>query len=144
MLSKKRLSAEIYLLTGAAWVCIFFISFQRLASWLGTIHSETLWNEAATQDQMLLRIRHAVHRISKKTWWKSECFVRASTIAWMLRRRGYSYTIYLGVAKDQDQHLIAHAWIRSGSQWLSGAKKRAEYTVVATISYVPPQRKMGT
>ncbi|MFC5702610.1 lasso peptide biosynthesis B2 protein [Cohnella faecalis] len=136
----KQVALEALCLMATARFCMLFIPFRRLAPHLGTIHTDTLMDPRSQGNPQLIEIKRTVHRIGKKTWWKSECFVRASAIAWMLRRRGRGYTIYLGVAKDEAQQLIAHAWIRSGAQWMSGAGQRDRYTVVATFS-AQPRRK---
>jgi hypothetical protein len=115
-------------------ILIFFVPFRRLAPLLGNIHTEMPLDESMKKKRAPLIIHQRVMAVSKLTPWKSECFVRASAIAMMLRRRGYGYTIYLGVARDEQQKMIAHAWIRCGARWLSGSGKRKQFTVVATFS----------
>ncbi len=51
----------------------------------------------------------------------------------MLKRRRFSSTIYLGVLKDDQEGMKAHAWIRYGEQILTGAQGHRQFTVVATF-----------
>ncbi|GAE44160.1 hypothetical protein JCM21738_846 [Mesobacillus boroniphilus JCM 21738] len=52
----------------------------------------------------------------------------------MLQRRGINSTLYLGTAKDETGKLIAHAWLRSGSYYVSGAEEMNRFTVVSKFS----------
>jgi hypothetical protein len=52
----------------------------------------------------------------------------------MLQRRRIPSTLYFGVAKDPDGNLKAHAWLRSGTQMVTGAAGRKQFTVVATFA----------
>ena len=40
----------------------------------------------------------------------------------MLEKRNIESTLYLGIAKDEKGELIAHAWLRSGPFYVSGAE----------------------
>lgn len=74
-------------------------------------------------------IGYVVNWVCKRTPWESKCLVRALTAQRMLRKRRISSTLYLGCGK-MDGKLVAHAWIRSGSQFLTGGNGD-EYTMVA-------------
>ena len=41
----------------------------------------------------------------------------------MLERRNIESTLYLGTAKDDQGQFIAHAWLRSGPFYLTGAEE---------------------
>jgi hypothetical protein len=49
----------------------------------------------------------------------------------MLRRRDLSGTLYLGVAKDGDGKIQAHAWLRCGNDILTGGRSYQRYAIVA-------------
>jgi hypothetical protein len=59
--------------------------------------------------------------------------VQALAAKWMLQHRRIPSTMYFGVAKDATGQLRAHAWLRSGSQVLTGSEGCQEFTVVATF-----------
>ena len=40
----------------------------------------------------------------------------------MLERRKIESTLYLGTAKDENGKMIAHAWLRSGPFYITGAE----------------------
>jgi hypothetical protein len=51
----------------------------------------------------------------------------------MLNRRHIDSTLYLGVAKEKGS-LIAHAWLRCGSRYVTGKEGVEKFTVVSTFA----------
>ena len=78
--------------------------------------------------------------MSRYTFWESECLVKAMAGMKMLERRGIESTLYLGTAKDETG-LIAHAWLRSGTFYVSGAEVMERFTVVAQFAKEIKQTK---
>ncbi len=66
--------------------------------------------------------------------WQSKCLDQAIAAHQMLRRRGVPSTLYLGVAKEGDSALSAHAWVRCGRLLVVGGEGRHRYTVVNTFA----------
>ena len=60
--------------------------------------------------------------MSRYTFWESQCLVKAIAAMKMLERRQIESTLYLGTAKDENGKLIAHAWLRSGPFYITGAE----------------------
>ena len=133
-IKSRLLLLEALFFLGLARLLMLSIPFKKLASIMGKANTETIMERSEKSDQQKNTLRRIVHQASEKTWWESKCLVRAIALAWMLKRRGYSYTIYLGVGKDEKNEMIAHAWIRSGDVWLSGEEQRDKFTVVGTFS----------
>lgn len=52
----------------------------------------------------------------------------------MLKEKDVSRTIYLGVKKDENNTMLAHAWIRCGKYVVTGGANKCEYTVVAKFT----------
>ena len=65
---------------------------------------------------------------------ESECLVKAIAGMKMLEKRNIESTLYLGTAKDENGELIAHAWLRSGPFYISGAEVMERFTVVAKFA----------
>jgi hypothetical protein len=76
------------------------------------------------------RIADAVRIASRCAWWECKCLVRAMAAMRMLKRRGIESTLYLGTGRDEAGRLAAHAWLRSGSRYITGAEERRRFTVV--------------
>jgi hypothetical protein len=52
----------------------------------------------------------------------------------MLKWRGVPSTLYLGLAKNNETQLEAHAWLRCGEHVLTGYKGMGRYTVIASFA----------
>ena len=84
--------------------------------------------------RQIKQIAGAVDVMSRYTLWESKCLVRAIANMRMLARRGIESTLYLGTGKDKQGKLIAHAWLRSGPIYLSGADVMKDFIVVETFA----------
>lgn len=85
--------------------------------------------------EYISRIGWAIRAVSGRTPWESKCLVQAITGKVMLRRKRIHNTLYLGVAKDGDNKMQAHAWLRVGGQVLTGGGfVDNSYTVVAMFA----------
>lgn len=80
------------------------------------------------------QIAGAVDLMSRYTLWESKCLVRAIANMKMLERRRIASTLYLGTGKDEQGKMIAHAWLRSGTIYLSGAEVMKNFVVVETFA----------
>lgn len=63
---------------------------------------------------ILDRIRHSTIRANRTAIWKNICLVQSFAARWMLQRRGIESTMTIGVARDAQGKMIAHAWLSSG------------------------------
>jgi len=84
------------------------------------------------------RVGAMVERASRATWWRSMCLEKALAGKWMLRRRGVSSTMYVGMAR-QGGEFVAHAWLVAEGQTLTGAAK----TTYATLAAFREPRKLS-
>lgn len=132
---KLVFEAAIYLL-GARFE-VWFLPFRRLAMGLGQEMAESPTEENEAQRAISARIGWAVQGLGENLPWMGQCLVQAVAATRMLRRRRIPSTLYFGVAKDTGE-FMAHAWVRSGTQIIIGAKSRHAFTVVATFAAVCP------
>lgn len=108
--------------------------FPKLSRVLGKSMHETPVTGREQDLVKLKKISSIIGLVSKHTLWQSQCLVRALAAMRMLKRRRMESTIYLGTAKDERGGLIAHAWLRSGSFYITGAEEMKRFTVVHTFS----------
>jgi hypothetical protein len=85
------------------------------------------------------KIQDAIYIMGNHTFWDSKCLVRAIAAMRMLGRRKIASTLYLGTAKDKHGHLIAHAWLRSGPQIITGREEHHKFTVLNTFAKTYPE-----
>ena len=125
----KKLLFESYFYLGWARI-LKSIPFVKVAPSLGEQMKETAMFSSLTNKQMLKDISQAIHLASKYTFWESQCLVKAIAAMKMLERRKIDSTLYLGTAREKSGQFIAHAWLRSGSFYITGSEGMERFTVV--------------
>lgn len=125
---------EAYIYTGIARMLILFMPFNKLKNRMGNLKKESHSEVDLASYRIARDISWAVTNASRHTPWESKCLVQALTAQRMMRKKGISTTIYLGVRKDGKNEIIAHAWIRCGSYYLTGGEFREQYAVVAKFT----------
>lgn len=123
-------------LTGYYRFVILFIPFKKLALRMGTLGRENLIEPDEKMLPYIKSVRKTVMLVSKNTPWESLCFVQALTAQKLLQRKHISNTVYLGLAKDDDNKPIAHAWIKSGEKIVVGEKGAHKFSVIAKFGSV--------
>ncbi len=129
-----RLLAEAGACLVAARLAVWFVPFRRLATGLGDEMAESPVEVTEAQRATVAPIGWAIRRLGRRLPWMRQCLVQAVAVTWMLQRRRIPSTLYFGLAKDTSGELKAHAWVRSGTQVLTGAKGRYGFTVMATFA----------
>lgn len=127
------------LLEAAIWltiarIAILMLPFRRVARYCGQQTTEVPVVDAPEHKNLLKQISWAVTVISHYLPWEPKCLAQALVAKMMLKRRGISSTLYLGLAKNRDNELRAHAWLRSGTVFLTGSQGKNQFTVVSTFT----------
>jgi hypothetical protein len=118
----------------AARLVVLVLPFRTLSRHLGTAMVESAADDDRARADLLRRIAWAIGAGSRRAPWRCLCLEQGIAGKMMLRVRKVSNTLYLGVARDGDRHVIAHAWLRSGHMYLTGAAGRSQYTVVSMFA----------
>lgn len=134
-----RLSvAEMGLLTEAtvglvvSGILIRCWRFRALAARLGRHMAESPIDQDRDQRAIAQTIQWAIRAVARRLPWHPVCLPQALTAQWMLRRRGVTSTLYLGIAPGS--RYDAHAWVRAGSLIVTGGPLRPEFVVVSTFA----------
>jgi len=83
---------------------------------------------------VVAQVAKAIRRSLKVIPWKVTCFVRAVAGKYMLTRMGIPSTLYIGVGKDEERKLTAHAWLRCGRFIVTGKEEMKRFAPVAFFS----------
>ncbi|WPP40622.1 lasso peptide biosynthesis B2 protein [Paenibacillus hunanensis] len=110
------------------------LPFARVSPSLGDYMKETSYESEREQHRQTIQISRALHLVSPHVPWEAECLVMAFAAQRMLNRRRLSSTLYLGMRRDEKGKTAAHAWLRSGRFYLTGAKELEQYTVVGQFA----------
>lgn len=97
---------------------------RGLRHWAGRLSS----SEAADRTYRE-RVVWAASAVSRRLLPERPCLTQALVVQFLLRRRGdESATLHIGVAKDQDRGIAAHAWVeREGEVIIGGASSPQQY-----------------
>ena len=115
---------------------IAFFSRNRLEKNWGELGAETCDKIKPWQVKYAYWVAKNVNRVCEHTPWESKCLVRALTARKLLNEKGIPSTLYLGVGKDENGAMVAHAWIRTGSYYVTGGDGK-DYATVATFKNDP-------
>ncbi|WP_226038125.1 lasso peptide biosynthesis B2 protein [Aquibacillus saliphilus] len=129
----KLLLFESYFYLGWARI-LKSVPFSKVAPSLGIQMQETTTNNDFANKQLLSSVSQAIHMMSRYTFWESQCLVKAIAAMKMLEKRNVESTLYLGTAKDESGKLVAHAWLRSGSYYITGLEVMKQFTVVSKFA----------
>jgi hypothetical protein len=126
------LEAGVYLV--AARLLLLVMPFNRIAPIIGKTGRTSDDGVPSTQEASARRIGWAIGAVARRSPLPLVCLPQAMAAQWMLHRRSLSGTLYLGVAKNDQGALEAHAWTRCGRAVLTGAAGHERYTVVGTFA----------
>lgn len=114
----------------------FLISFpfRKAVPTLGSHMHETSFALNAKNKTAIMDVQNAIQVVSGHTFWESKCLAKAIAAGKMLQKRGIESTLYLGTAKNENAELIAHAWLRSGPFYITGAEVMNRFTVVGKFA----------
>ncbi len=130
---QRCLLIEAYLCL--AWARILKAKpFKNLVEALEVQMDETAYEMRSDQIRAVKQISWALHLMRRYAFWESQCLVMALAAMKMLARRGIDSTLYMGTAKDQEGRMIAHAWLRSGPVYVTGAEEMEKYAVVSRFA----------
>ncbi|SUV05579.1 Uncharacterised protein [Priestia megaterium] len=129
----KSLLLESYLYLGWSRY-LKSVPFSKVAPTLGNHMEETSFTLSSSNKEVLASVAQAIHIMSRYTFWESQCLVKAIAAMKMLEKRQIESTLYLGTAREENGELVAHAWLRSGPFYITGAEVMERFTVVSKFA----------
>lgn len=131
---KKFRFVQAFIFTGFYRAFILFMPFNKLKIRMGKYKTESPKEIDFKANRIAREVRWSVTQAARHTPWESKCLVQALTAQKMRKIRGISTTIYLGVKKNDKDEMMAHAWVRCGSYYVTGGENRQGYAVVAKFA----------
>ena len=71
-----------------------------------------------------------MRRCKRRLPWKVKCFEEAITVKKVLEKHRIQSTLFLGVDKNDENELIAHAWLKAGNRIVAGDRGVEKFVVV--------------
>jgi len=110
------------------------LPFRWVARVLGKQDSQTPVQENSAKVLQITHIGAMVRETARNVPWNSKCLDQALAARIMLARRGIASTVYFGVKNNENGQLAAHAWLRSGTLFVTGGNGRDRFTVINTFA----------
>jgi hypothetical protein len=139
---ERGILMETFLLLGFGRFLVIMLPFKKVAPHLGVINGSQPGNLSEAELVTAQQINRWVRFTSHHTPFTSNCFNKALAAHFMLRRRGISSTLYLGVAKNKEK-MEAHAWLLSGDQIVTGGAEHERFTEVSHFTWQPGNTKLS-
>jgi hypothetical protein len=98
-----------FLLLNLVRLGLFLLPFAKLLDLLKMLSN--FWSKGKYQQVEVKQILHAVHTSNYYALRSSKCLAKALTTQTLMKICGYSSELKIGVAKENDSALQAHAWV---------------------------------
>ncbi len=108
-IQEKLLFLEALLFSYAAKVLLLVLPFKYCLKFVSNDNCKHTDPDVLE----LKKIKKAVYRANRMAFWDNKCLVMSLASRWMLQRRRIPSQISLGVAFDESNNLIAHAWLKT-------------------------------
>ena len=125
---------KAFIYTGCARAIILFVPFNKLRKRMGKVKEESPEEVDKNIYKEAVDVSEIVSIVSRHTPWESKCLVQALTAQKLLKEKEISTTLYLGVKKDRNNNMLAHAWLRCGEYYVTGGANKDGYAVVAKFA----------
>ena len=131
----RFLLLKVFLYLGAARAILLLVPFKYIAPQLG-IQADDLADDSDQSDppEWARRIAWAVETAARLTPWESACLAQAITGKFLFKQRGLGTRLFLGMKKDPEGKLSAHAWLKAGHVILIGASGHETFTVLSVFT----------
>ena len=131
--AERGLRLKAVLLLAATRVGLWLLPFQTLYRTLNAV--------AGMRTGMLgpapaspVKVAWAVELAARYMPVFTTCLTQALSTQFLLVRRGHPATLHIGVLKDDEGRLQAHAWVESGGEAVIGGHELERYTPLATFA----------
>lgn len=112
--SNKLLLIEGSFYTIWALFMIHVFSFKKYLNWIKNPKTN-LPSEAKIK-----AVNQTIYRIRKYAFWTTTCYTQAIAARLIFKRMKIKSKIYLGMSKNSDGELSAHAWTKVGDKIITG------------------------
>lgn len=120
-----------------SFILVRIIPLKWFSSLLGEFNSTLTAGGTELEAADLIKItsvNKSIKRIKRILPWKVKCFEEAITAKKILEKYKIKSTLYLGVDKDENKQLIAHAWLNNGDFNITGGNVATKFKVVGFYS----------
>ena len=129
---KQRLFIfELFILLFIARLSIFLLPRHILIAILKRENKKTTVFPSECQLLKAREVGRWISAIRKTTPWRNTCLSEALAARWALSGRAVSNVVILGVKKNENNQLEAHAWLECGDEIILGGGQAVHFTSIS-------------
>ena len=83
--------------------------------------------------EIIKQVFLTIKAIDKYAFWPTTCYTQAIAARLIFKRKNIKSKIFLGMTKDEDGQLLAHAWTKVGDLVVTGGGNLDKYKVLYTF-----------
>jgi len=127
--AERGLVVEATFALALASFAIALFPFRRIAASARRVPDSGIGEDE--RQRRVAQVGWAVAACARRVPWRAKCFEQGLAAQWMLGRRRVPSSLHYGVAKDGDEELVAHVWLRSGQLDVLGCENSSDFTELA-------------
>lgn len=109
---------------------IFLFPFKWYSKCLGIKGVVSTYEISPDLIPKIKRIEKAMLRVKRYFPWPIKCLALALASKHLLKRLKIPSTIYLGIAKENPEKIIAHAWLQCMDITVTGKEEKSKFTPI--------------
>jgi hypothetical protein len=128
---KKKLLCQSFFLVWIIRICLWFMPYKKLSDGLFRFNSKD--SSPDGKWEVIKEVSNAVRSVSRFVP-SATCLTQALAVRTLLRLRGQKSKLQIGVARDENQKFLAHAWIEVEGRVVIGETADLKQYSVLTIT----------
>jgi len=132
--TERKILNRTFLWIIYAFILVRFVPLRWFSKLLGKFKEETIVDLNNMQMEIVFLVKKNITRWKKYLPWKVKCFEEAIVAKKILNKYNIQTTLYLGVNKNKENGLVAHAWLKAGNKVIAGEKGSEKFVVVGFYS----------
>ena len=131
---ERRTLNQIFFWLIYSFILVRLIPLRWFNHILGDYNKELNTELDENKREVIRLIKKQIRRCKRVIPWKVKCFEEAISAKKVLEKQSIETTLYLGVDKDKEKKLIAHAWLKIGGFIITGRQGHEKFKVVGFYS----------
>ena len=128
---ERKLIAHCLLWLMYSYLLVRFIPLKCFVNVLGEHQKEAQSILNPEELAYLIRLQKNMRRLKRNLPWNVKCFEEVIAAKKLLKKKAIKSTLYLGVARNEENKLIAHAWLKTDNRIVFGQNRQQKFTSVA-------------
>jgi hypothetical protein len=132
--AERRLLAEAAFVVPTVRLALTLLPFRIVHRGIAAATRRSHRRSASSASQTPERIARMIAAVAARVP-RASCLTQALAATLLLARDGHAATLRVGVAKNEDGSLRAHAWLESGGQTLLGGPDSGAFVHLPPLAF---------